>query len=93
MLAKEKARREPGGGRTTAGKLLPVSQYTTPDRKIKPTRALSSMLDQALNLAEQHEALAEFHRRRAAKHRAILKSLQTLIPYRKLNTEGEITNG
>lgn len=48
---------------------------------------LSSLLDQALNLIDYHEAhathfehLAQFHRDHLARHRAIKQSLEQLIP-------------
>lgn len=41
---------------------------------------LSSLLDQALHRAELHSQLAEYHQSQAQKHRAILRSLQQLIP-------------
>ena len=57
--------------------------YTPPAAKLSSTRALGDLLDQALVQYEHHNSLARFHAGQAAKHRAILTSLQKLIPRRK----------
>lgn len=41
---------------------------------------LSSLLDQALSRFETHADLARYHAAQAEKHRAILTSLQSLVP-------------
>lgn len=82
-----------GGQMTTAANQLSTPQYNRKSPKKQAIRDLSNLLDQALFFTEFHGERAEFHRLQAERHRAVLRSLQTLIPRYQFNTEGEISNG
>ena len=73
------AGRTDGGGRKLAGQAVFLPQYT-PKRPKRQHRDLSNLLDQALSRVEHHELQADYHIAQAAQHRAILRSLQALIP-------------